>query len=458
MKRHTLFHRVLISTLPIFLLPFIICSVFYLLSHRYAKDVITQQINNLHENILSALDELNTNVGQNDTELMFLENVTTIVLSDNSAASSLILSPELQILLPQGEEKRNEQTLLANDFAAAIQNGSLFKPHVFHSSDGNSYLVRISEANIGFIITYCPTSLAGSHVNTASVVVLILSFLGVSIALFLIRSSSISVSKMLHDLCNEAEQIGRDDFSPIQATFPVLEIEDLRLSINNMSAKLQQLEEKKSNFLDWIAHDLRAPLMSVCGYAQGIQCGVFKSPEEGAERILADGKHMMEILERIIFLTESENDPSYDKTASFSVSDAVADCLFRWELAAKSQGVSLRLSQEEFPIFAQGNAAQFSAVIDNLISNAVQYAKSVIEVGVHVKDGRVLITVSDDGTGIAEQDIGHIFDRFFKAPTGHLGLGLSVAKQAAEFMGGSLTVANQPEGGAVFTFSLPQSC
>ena len=68
----------------------------------------------------------------------------------------------------------------------------------------------------------------------------------------------------------------------------------------------------------------------------------------------------------------------------------------------------------------------------------------------------MLVTVADDGDGIREEDLPRVFQRFFKGPGGQHGLGLAIAWHAAAHMGGSLTAANRPEGGAIFTLSLPQ--
>lgn len=70
---------------------------------------------------------------------------------------------------------------------------------------------------------------------------------------------------------------------------------------------------------------------------------------------------------------------------------------------------------------------------------------------------QVLIQVLDDGDGIQEQDLPHLFERCYKGKGGNFGIGLTIAKTAAEYMQGSLTAANRPEGGAVFTLQLKQA-
>ena len=73
------------------------------------------------------------------------------------------------------------------------------------------------------------------------------------------------------------------------------------------------------------------------------------------------------------------------------------------------------------------------------------------------EESYVQISVLDDGAGIAENDLPHLFERCYKGKGGNFGLGLSIALTAARAMGGDLTAANRPEGGAVFTLTLPRA-
>ena len=102
-------------------------------------------------------------------------------------------------------------------------------------------------------------------------------------------------------------------------------------------------------------------------------------------------------------------------------------------------------------------------MVVNLIGNALQAMKGVpvpqLTLGAHTQHQQVIISVTDNGPGIPEEHLGHIFAPFFttKAPGSGLGLGLSISSRIMDDLGGKLQATNQPEGGARFTITLPHS-
>lgn len=115
----------------------------------------------------------------------------------------------------------------------------------------------------------------------------------------------------------------------------------------------------------------------------------------------------------------------------------------------------LVLAPFEKGVTACGEEELLGKVLENLLTNAIRYARTAVTVSVRVQADRVAISVSDDGGGIDGQDLPHLFERCYKGRGGHFGIGLAIAHTAAEQMQGQLTAANRQEGGAVFTLTLP---
>ena len=93
----------------------------------------------------------------------------------------------------------------------------------------------------------------------------------------------------------------------------------------------------------------------------------------------------------------------------------------------------------------------------NVTSNCIRYAKEMVWISVEENGEQLKITIRDDGPGILEDDLPHLFDRFYKGKNGNHGLGLSIAKRSMEYMGGDIAAKASPEG-AIFTIILPQDC
>lgn len=93
-------------------------------------------------------------------------------------------------------------------------------------------------------------------------------------------------------------------------------------------------------------------------------------------------------------------------------------------------------------------------VLENLLTNAIRYAKTTVTISLVAHEDQTIIAVSDDGDGIDEKDLPHLFERCYKGRGGNFGIGLAIAHSAAKKMGGHLEATNQPEGGAVFRLFL----
>jgi len=130
------------------------------------------------------------------------------------------------------------------------------------------------------------------------------------------------------------------------------------------------------------------------------------------------------------------------------------------ELGQSIKGLSIR-NDKEFEIrlpdddhIIRYNETLFSQMVMNPVANAFRYAENNVEMYVKESDGVVCICIKDDGPGISEEDLPHVFERFYKGRDGQTGLGLAIAETATEALGGEITAANS-EKGAVFTIKIP---
>ena len=112
------------------------------------------------------------------------------------------------------------------------------------------------------------------------------------------------------------------------------------------------------------------------------------------------------------------------------------------------------LAPLEQSIVAYGEEELLGKVLENLLTNAIRYAKTTVTISVKAEKRQIAISVADDGNGIDEKDLPHLFERCYKGKGGNFGIGLAIAHSAAEKMGGRLEAANQYKNGAVFTLAL----
>lgn len=133
------------------------------------------------------------------------------------------------------------------------------------------------------------------------------------------------------------------------------------------------------------------------------------------------------------------------------------DCLDRVNGLALEKQVEFALQPFDHNLYVIGEYELICKVLENLLTNAIRYAKRTVTVSVSAGEGRITVAVSDDGEGIAKSDLSRIFDRCYKGKNGDFGIGLAIARSAAQHMGGELCAANLPANGAVFTLTLDRA-
>jgi len=212
-----------------------------------------------------------------------------------------------------------------------------------------------------------------------------------------------------------------------------------------------------------IAHELRTPLAVQMAHLEALQDGIYPLTPESLDPILEQNRllnHLVEDLRTLALADAGQLKLELVQTDLQTLAGRVAE---RFRAQASTQQVDIQLSLVPGCPSILVDPTRIEQVLNNLLSNALRYTPSggKIELSLKTDAQAVKITIHDNGPGISEQALPHIFERFFRADRsrnrseGGSGLGLAIALQIAELHGGRLTADNAPQGGAVFTLSLP---
>lgn len=469
MRTQKIFSRLLVPTMAaLLLLPPLSCLVFHQAAKQYAYDEALQELKTLQERIVPAIEHSFSEDARGawgndafDPVKAFLGKAGPLASQMGGNAQLLILAGQMQIIYPRDEQLRTAALPLAEEFAKYIEHGGIAENNTasFKASDGETYLVSIYQApvqsqRLQYIITYCPASRIGGWIRKASVLVLAIASIFAVLVFAVLWAAARSITLPLHRLCREAERIGSGSFTEIEPMFSLREMEDLRLAMNRMSDQLLRSDQIQKNFFQNVSHELRNPLMSISGYAQGIEQGVFQPPRDAARTILTESLRLTEVVNSLLTLSRLENGQQDVSLDPVRIAEAIEDCLDRLNGLAVQRGISLVLAPFEQNTMAYGEEELLSKVLENLLTNAIRYAKTTVTVSVQTEENQVSVSVSDDGNGIDEKDLPHLFERCYKGKGGNFGIGLAIAHSAAEKMEGHLKAANRNEGGAIFTLSL----
>lgn len=216
---------------------------------------------------------------------------------------------------------------------------------------------------------------------------------------------------------------------------------------------IESSELKLKKFFANASHELKTPLMSIQGYAQGLQKGVIKDQQKATQIIIDQSEKMSVLVQEMLYLSKIESGEYVPKKQPVDINELVADCMSATRVLAEKKGITMEMGGTDEEITVMGDEAQFEKAFMNVISNAIKYATTKIIVVTEKHSHYVKIVVQDDGAGIHKSDLPHIFERFYTGEKGNTGIGLSLAKEIITLHRGTIEASNG-DVGARFTITL----
>lgn len=298
--------------------------------------------------------------------------------------------------------------------------------------------------------------------NTARLVPVVLAPIGLIIfaviSFVLVRDISRSVAV----LKDGAEQIGKGDLDLVLDTGRRDELQEVAMAFNRMAAQLKRTNEELKQYAHTVSHDLKGPMSSVVMASSLLVDEVQSSPQlyKEAGVTISDMAHMigenagrtLDLIDELLKLAEAGQTPV--SVASVPVSKTVSQVLEERAPDLKARGVEVKVSDDLGTLHA--NAAHVYQLFSNLIANAIKFDtsdKPVVEVSYLGKDstGAHRYVVRDNGPGISPDDLGHLFEAFYRGEEGGTGIGLATVQKIIGVYGGEISAHN--DGGAVFEFT-----
>ncbi len=286
----------------------------------------------------------------------------------------------------------------------------------------------------------------------------VLALSGVAVFLFVRRRL-----KPLRQLETAAAAIAEGDFTvQVDEKKGDRELRELSGAFNTMTRKLQGVETGRREFVANVSHELRSPITSIRGFAEGMADGVI--PEEDRPRCLRlvadESKRLSGLIDDLLALSRLEREDAKPEFTTFDVNEMLRRAVIRRMNDLEERKIDISCEFEEDSCLVRADSDRIEQVVINLLDNAIKFTPEGgrISLGSGVKDGLVQVTVRDSGPGIAPEDREKIFDRFFTADRAHTsgkgtGLGLSICRRIMEMHGQSIRLLDTEEG-AAFCFTL----
>lgn len=224
-------------------------------------------------------------------------------------------------------------------------------------------------------------------------------------------------------------------------------------------------EQLRADLLRSISHDLRTPLTSISGNASNLLSNENEFSQETRMQIYGDiyddSMWLIKLVENLLSVTRIEDGRMDLRMSAELMDEVIAEAMRHTDRNRDGRKIEVR-SDEEF-ILGKMDARLIVQVVINLVDNAVKYTPEGAQIRIHTgkKDGMVVVSVSDTGPGIPDEQKSKVFDMFYtgtnRAADGRrsLGLGLGLCRSIIRAHGGEIWVSDNKPQGAVFTFTLP---
>ena len=284
-------------------------------------------------------------------------------------------------------------------------------------------------------------------------------FLLAALAVFFITRQ---MTRPLTAMAQAAGGMARGDFNARAPEEGSREIQELSRSFNQMAAQLSTLEQSRRDFVANVSHELRAPITSIQGFAQGMLDGTIP-PEEHPRylQVVVDETHRLsKLINGLLNLSRMENEETSLAYTDFDICELTRRVLISRITQVEEKNLQINAELGEDACFVHADADQIQQVIINLLDNAIKFTPENGEIILSVRQEKdtVFLRIQDTGCGVLPQDADHIFDRFYKADKAHTvgkgtGLGLAICKRIMEKHGQRIYLVSGDRG-ATFEITL----
>lgn len=354
------------------------------------------------------------------------------------------------------------------------ENGLVVQSHT--DSDNGSYMINIT--NTGYTIADSSmqstlksfkaffTGRSGFIIFTALFIILISNLI-----MSVIASRTITAPiKKLSDGANEIAggnldyHIDYDSTNEIGTT--VKSINDMTEKLKNLMQTKEEIEQSRKEMTAGIAHDLRTPLTSIKGYVEGLMDGIANTPEK-QERYLntiySSAKDMENLLDELLTLSRFEEGKIKLEQIRIDIVQFLREYLNERPQDNRAV-IAFTPPSYKGSLDVMLDPNRFSRVLNNIISNAIKYSSTArkprIDISLEVYDKSVIIALKDNGIGISDENLKHIFESFYRADQARTrvqdgsGLGLAVCKEIVELHNGHIWATSKEGSGTTMMISL----
>ena len=333
-----------------------------------------------------------------------------------------------------------------------------------HSEEVGAIYSRIQAIDGRDVLIVQYTSFATVHAMTATLRAQFV-FIGIAMVIMAFVFAVIlsrMITKPIVKMNEAAKKLAEGNYEADFTGNGYREINELAMTLNYASRELARTDTLQKELISNISHDLRTPLTMIKGYSEVIRDIPGENTPENIQVIIDETERLSELVNDMLDLSRIQAGTRKPEYEEFSITDTVRDTLERYEKLRMQEGYRIDfIADREATVVA--DRGMILQVVYNLINNAINYIGDDKQVTVtqSVSETFVKISVSDTGEGISDEELQHIWNRYYRVDKMHrratvgTGLGLSIVKEILEVHHASFGVESELGRGSTFWFEMP---
>jgi signal transduction histidine kinase len=434
------------------------------------KSVKTGEVKAAMNTLIANLD--NDNLSGIASDIFERQDINIEILSANGAA---IYTSGQNDFLPQRESVREISRL----YLLTLENGGEYFERPFKNGDDppkggpqprggpprlqalyHCKLIEHPSGNV-FIILTALISPVDATVGTLRIELYFVTGFMVLFSMLLALLIARHISKPIISVSESAKTLAAGRYDVLFDARGYREIRELSDTLNVAAKELSAVDGLRRELVANISHDLRTPLTLIAGYAEAMRDLPGENTPENAQIIVEEANRLNRLVGGVLDLSKLQSGGQKLKPLPYNLTKSLRETALRLAELTKAGGYTI-LFEADADAHVTADESHISQAVYNLLANAVSFTgeDKTVTLRQIMEPGAVTVEVADTGKGIAPEELGHLWDRYYRAEKKHKraeigsGIGLSIVKSIMELHGGAYGVKSEPGKGSVFWIRL----
>ena len=433
-----------------------------------------QEIDRVADDLVESFQE-NHDIGVISQKINALTVSNDTYIRIETGAGKVIVAPEyggynqLYLYNLQVENLRSKlqtsqfKTITAVNPGANNTKTLAYACYLYKASDSDSELVN--QANSYILYIFSPLYPVKSTISILRIQLIYITCIAAVLALALSLYLANHISKPIKSITQSAAEMGKGNYGVQFKGSQFSEITELAQTLTSASKELERTDMYQKDLIANVSHDLKTPLTMIKSYAEMIRDLSGDNPKKRTEHlnvIIEEADRLNILVNDMLTMSRMQSKKIVLERKDIDLKEAAESLLTSYEILAEQEGYIFQFNCKPSSLMVNGDEAKIKQVLSNLITNAVKYCgkDKVIIINLKKSGRKVRCEVIDHGAGISEDEITHVWERYYKSSTHHVrptdgtGLGLSIVKEILTLHNANYGVNSKLGKGSTFWFEL----